>query len=171
MWLTWDHQQCYLPQCLQWSSLDIHIQTQIQTSYQHPNKKQTHSTSPTTQIQWCNCSEWLETIANGLCSDVFNFAVCKLVYTINRRTHITSQITLTTQIQCCKWLQWLETISNALCSIVSNRITLTSTNKLMRANTQMQILDSLCQQKDNTSLTMQIQYCKWCEWLETITNA
>ena len=127
-----------------------------------------HHTSLTAQIQCCKWCEWLETISNGLCSNVSNVVVCTPQHTqtyiqLTHTLHIIHHTSLTAQIQCCKWCEWLETITNGLCSNVSNAVSCTSQHPKMHSI-------NAYNQQTHTSLTTQIQCCKWCKWLETIPN-
>ena len=150
MWVTWDH--------LQWTVLQFvqccYLYTPTHTNaFQFMHTINTHTshthTSLTTQIQCCKRSNWLETITNGLCSNVSNVVVCtsnthshthKYSITLTQ-THTfqhccTHHTSLTAQRQCCKWCEWLETITNALCSNLCNGVSCTSTNAFNYAYNQ-----------------------------------
>ena len=145
----------------------VHPNTHKHIQFMHTINTHTHTQTPayittslTTQIQSCKWCEWLESITNELCSNVFNLVFFTSQHTqthsINahnqhKRTSTYITTSLTTQIQSCKWCKWFETITNALCSNVPNVVVCTSQHT--HTHKRIQLTHTINTQTHTTHIT------------------
>ena len=141
------------------------------------NTQSTHTThishnTLTTQNQCCKWCESLETFTNGLCSNVFNAVTCTSTST---NTHISSTHNQHTPAHITHHSPYKSSVVSDVSDLRPLPIHCAPMCPILlsvhpHANADAFHQHSINTDTHHTSLTAQIQCCKWCEWLETITN-
>ena len=129
MWVTWDHHQWTVLQCLQCCFLYIPTHTNAFNYYIQSTHTQTHTRIHHSPLK----SSVVSDVSDLRPSPMYCAPTSPILLSVHPNTHKRIQSThththntsLTSQIQCCKWCKWLETITNGLCSNVSNFVVCT----------------------------------------------